>query len=448
MVVPILLFFLCTGALAAGCSPSSDEPKPGADGDWEAADLIDTADVVDGDVSDGDADTLTDLDEAEEESSDADGDGEADNEVEEEAEYEFMECQQTLTIEDFPPENMQIIPCEGRELGDANPLQGNVFALWTDDAGTVFFETGYGVYRYTATPEPKAECINGLTGSITSMGGRIIGNDIDLWCGSRDKVFRYYQNVITIEPLPEPAGSGPVWQIAPTDTIIAVQTSNGILLRNAEGIWETVDWCEGAEFLSIYTNLRVLPNTQQVLTKTGLAWHNGLLYAGDKSAMWEIDPVRRQCRSLCTHVVQYGFHTVNGLAPDGVWAVRGKECVSAGGICEAEIGVCGYDGQWTPDHRIPPEWRLFAGHGEGARWVGDYGTITTWGAPVGLLSCEQKDYLAEGPEGFGCEPYHIETYSDSSAFYCSAALNGQSYITFDTAGGWHSMGTTRFTWSE
>ena len=480
--VSVMLFLLPLIAMSAGCSSSSSDPEPGADGDWEAADLLDSddSDVMDGDTditadrdetgtdltdSEGDDDDTVEENEQEEDMSDSDdgsGDDEADGDVddnadmepepeieyEEEAEYEFMECRQTLTIEDFPPDNMQIIPCEGIELGDINPLKNNVFALWPDGAGTVFFKTGYGVFRYTNAPEPKAECINGLPGYITSMSGRMIGNDIDLWCGSRDQIFRYYQNVITTEPLPEPAGSGQVWQMAVTDTFIAAQTSNGILLRDAEGTWEPVDWCEGAEFLSIYSNPRVIPNPQQVMTKTGLVWHNGLLYAGDASAVWEIDPVARQCRPLCSRIVQDGYHTVNGLATAGVWAVRGKECVSVGGICEAEIGVCGYDGQWTPDHRIPPDWRLFAGHGKGDKWVGGYGTIATWGAPVGLLSCQQEDYLAEGPEGFGCAPYHIETYSDASTFYCSAALNGRSYITFDASGGWSSMGTTRFTWSE
>ena len=470
-IITVSILFLFFSLTAVGCSSSSSGPEPGADGDWEAADLLDNddGDALDRDApagdSDGDAgDTAVESDTEEEisDSDDGSGDAEADGDVddnadmepepeieyEEEAEYEFMECRQTLTIEDFPPENMQIIPCEGSNLGDDNPLQGNAYTIWSDGDDTAFFYTGHGLFRYTAEPEPKAECINGFPLTMVSLGGRTIDNDIDLWCGSYGQVFRYYQNTITVEALPESVGSGAVWRIAASDSIIAAQTSNGIALRDAEGTWEALDWCEEAEFLSIYSRPMVEPQLQEVMTKTGLAWHNSLLYAGDASAVWEIDPVARQCRPLCSRIVQGGFHTVNGLATDGVWAVRGKECISIGGICEAEIGVCGYDGQWTPDHRIPPDWRLFAGHGEGAKWVGDYGmVITTDLSPLGTLGCRQEDYLTEGPEGFGCAPYSIKTYGQMNGLNCSAFWT-RNYLILDASGGWYSLGTTRFTWSE
>ena len=213
-IITVSILFLFFSLTAVGCSSSSSGPEPGADGDWEAADLLDNddGDALDRDAPDGDsdADLLTDTEENEPEITD--GDEEPANESEQ-AESDDVDSDEIsdseegeavepgiITMEELPWEGVAVAACDGNTDTDASLAASR--AVWGDDRGTVYFG-GDQFWIFTENGETQTlTCDGGMLWPMFSMDGRIVDNGNELWTGHDGRIGQFVDSQWSFIDLP------------------------------------------------------------------------------------------------------------------------------------------------------------------------------------------------------------------------------------------------------
>ena len=313
-----------------GCDSGSSGPDPGADGDWEAADLLDSddSDVVDRDVSDGDDDDdlLGDTGDTEEDGpAVADGDEEPANESEladsddvdsgETGDAEEGEAVEpgVITMEELPWEGVAVAACDANTDTDASLAASR--AVWGDDRGTVYFG-GDRFWIFTENGETQTlTCDGGMLWPMFSMDGRIVDNGNELWTGHDGRIGQFVDNQWSFIDLP----------------------AEMLTATKAEGDNRVVDIDIAGDVISVLTGAKLgfyNPTTHQWQISTGcpenLNRDYGLAFDGEK--LWASAGVMLYTVNLQTAACQQEVTVVQepqdlevvgitGADEDGVWMV-------------------------------------------------------------------------------------------------------------------------------
>ena len=325
ITVSILFFFF--SLTAVGCSSSSSGPEPGTDGDWEAADLLDSDDsgAVDGDApaGDNDADLLTDTEEIDIEV--ADGDEEPANESEQ-AESDDVDSGETgdaeegeavepgvITMEELPWEGVAVTACDANTDTDASLAASR--AVWGDDRGTVYFG-GDRFWIFSENGETQTlTCDGGMLWPMFSMDGRIVDNGNELWTGHDGRIGQFVDNQWSFIDLP----------------------GEMLAATKAEGDNRVIDIDIAGDVISVLTGAKLgfyNPTTHQWQVSTGcpenlnrdygLAFDGEKLWASAGVVLYTVNLQTAACQQEVTVVQEPDdLETVGitGANEDGVWMV-------------------------------------------------------------------------------------------------------------------------------
>ena len=306
---------LCVLALLAmsGCDSGPSGSNPGADGDWEAADLLDS----DGDllidteenepeITDGDEEPANESEQAE--SDDVDSDEISDSEEQEAVEPGV------ITMEELPWEGVAVAACDANTDTDASLAASR--AVWGDDRGTVYFG-GDQFWIFTENGETQTlTCDGGMLWPMFSMDGRIVDNGNELWTGHDGRIGQFVDNQWSFIDLP----------------------AEMLTATKAEGDNRVVDIDIAGDVVAVLTGAKLgfyNPTTHQWQVSTGcpenLNRDYGLAFDGEK--LWASAGVMLYTVNLQTAACQQEVAVVEepddleavgitGADADGVWMVQ------------------------------------------------------------------------------------------------------------------------------
>ena len=370
--------------LLSACSSSSTNPTPGTDGDWEAADLMDS----DPDTSaDGDTDTgdsPADCDESDMSDSDGDAEDAIDgNEAEEDIEYPELPEQEEREPPEMLPEDAystyslldraELRSCDPEVTMDSPEFYWAVSVHRGTD-GVLYFGNRYGLWRLEESPSEALVCVPGIEETVWSITSRRVGDSHELWVGLdgragvlRDDTWEFID--VPQEWKHEDADyNGPlssmVWKVEVNDQYEVIQTTQGVAFRRGSGGFQIIDWCpEGA---------LLLPSGDPALARKTVAssqWASILLSSsgiavGGKQAIYSIDLTAQTCSQRCSTALDGHYFVVTGENEAGLWAMHARPGTTPlNGLIstepytqELELGRCTGGNMWQTTYTPPPRW--------------------------------------------------------------------------------------------
>jgi|GEM_PF-3140699 len=380
--------------LLSACS-SSDDPKPGADGDWEAADLVES----DPDnAADDDADTSdspVDRDESDADLPENDGDAEDtvdENEAEEDIEYPELPEQEEREPPEMLPEDAystyslldraELRSCDPEVTMDSPEFYWAV-SVHRATNGTLYFGNRYGLWRLEESPSEALVCVPGIEETVWSITSRRVGDSHELWVGLdgragvlRDDTWEFID--VPQEWKHEDADyNGPlssmVWKVAVNDQYEVIQTTQGVAFRQGSGGFQVIDWCpEGALVLpdmslagesGTYYNKAVNSSSW-----AGMIPDGEVLYVGGRQAIYALNIPRGTCSAQCKLGGNDDRHYIlAGMQEDYIKAVRCKPKYDLSTFpfpyypephtVDLETGFCAPGNQWRTEDTA---WYTFA----------------------------------------------------------------------------------------
>ena len=419
--------------LLSACSSSSSDPTPGADGDWEAADLVDTDsdNTADGDTDTGDS--PADRDESDAELSDSDGDAEdavEENEAEEDIEYPELPEQEEREAPELLPEDAfstyslldraELRSCDPEVTMDSPEFYWAVSVHRATD-GILYFGNRYGLWRLEESPSEALVCVPGIEETVWSITSRRVGESHELWVGLDGRVGVLRDDTWEFIDVPqewkhEDADyNGPlssmVWKVEVNDQYEVIQTTQGVAFRRGSGGFQIIDWCpEGA---------LVLPDDDTQwdgIIVVSSQWASILLSSsgivvGGKQAIYAIDLTAQTCSQRCSTSLEDHYFVVNGENEAGLWAMHARpgphvikfeylpslDMLSEPYMQETEAGICDSSDSWHLRYQPPPIYSSpfeFGGYVI-AGWTYVAGTISDRGLAGMLMShvCDENYIL-------------------------------------------------------
>ena len=348
--------FALTLLAVSGCDSGSSGPKPGADGDWEAADLLDSddGDALDRDAPAGDidADLLTDTERSDievtdgdeepaNESEQAESDDVDSDEISDSEEQEAVEPG-VITMEELPWEGVAVAACDANTDTDASLAASR--AVWGDDRGTVYFG-GDQFWIFTENGETQTlTCDGGMLWPMFSMDGRIGDNGNELWTGHDGRIGQFVDSQWSFIDLPgemlaatKAEGDNRVVDIDIARDVVAVLTGAKLGFYNpTTHQWQVAVGCPD--------NLN---------RDYGLAFDGEKLWASAGVALYTVDLQTAACQQETTVVEEpQDLETVGitGADEDGVWMVAYYDYQTR--IIAYSNQVASYDGQQIQYHPV------------------------------------------------------------------------------------------------